>query len=75
MVTSLPSTTPPGPTAITSASCGFSCAALAKIIPDLVFSSAFNCFNTTLSDNGQACEKETQKLLYDYQLALGLNEC
>ena len=42
----------PGPTAITSASCGFSCAELVRMIPDFVVSSAFNCFNTTLSDNG-----------------------
>ena len=41
------STTPPGPTAITSASCGFSCAAPGNTIPDAVVSSASNCFNTT----------------------------
>ena len=50
--TSLPSTVPPGPTAITSACCGFSLDCPGITIPDLVVSSAINCFNTTLSPNG-----------------------
>ena len=52
IVTSFPSTIPPGPTAITSACCGFSFACPGSMIPDFVLSSATNCFNTTLSPNG-----------------------
>ena len=37
---------------VDKASCGFSCDLLARIIPDLVVSSASNCFNTTLSAKG-----------------------
>ena len=51
-VTSLPSTTPPGPTAMTSACCGFSLLCPGRTMPDLVVSSATNCFNTTLSPSG-----------------------
>ena len=41
-----------GPTATTTASCGFSCAELARIMPDFVVSSAFFCCKTTLSPKG-----------------------
>lgn len=42
----------PGPTSITSAICGFSCAFPANIIPLLVVSSAFFHFYNTLFPNG-----------------------
>ena len=47
-----PSTVPPGPTAITSACCGFSFDCPGITIPDFVVSSAATCFKTTLSPNG-----------------------
>ena len=49
---SLPSTTPPGPTATTSACCGFSLACPGSTIPDAVVSSASISLNTTLSLSG-----------------------
>ena len=42
ITTSLPSTMPPGPTAITREICGFSCAALVSTMPLFVVSSAFS---------------------------------
>ena len=50
--TSFPSTVLPGPTATTSATWGFSCAALVRIIPPFVVSYASSILITTLSDNG-----------------------
>ena len=52
MVTSLPSMTPPGPTATTTHVCGFSCADAGRINPLFVFSSTFAASTTTLSNNG-----------------------
>ena len=49
---SLPSTLPPGPTARTTAICGFSFAALVRIRPDLVVSSASTFLMTTRSPKG-----------------------
>ena len=52
MVTSLPSTTPPGPTAMICACCGFSFSEPGITIPAFVVVSAATCFNTTLSPKG-----------------------
>ena len=52
MVTGLPSTMPPGPTAMTSATEGFSLAEPVRIIPPLVVSSASVIFKTTRSESG-----------------------
>ena len=49
---SLPSTMPPGPTSSTSASCGFSFAVPAKMMPLLVVSSASTILITTRSAKG-----------------------
>lgn len=50
--TSLPSTSPPGPTAITLAIWGFSTALAAKTIPLFVVSSASSALSRTLSESG-----------------------
>ena len=52
MVTVLPSTTPPGPTEITSATEGFSLAEPVRMMPPLVVSSASVIFSTTRSASG-----------------------
>ena len=52
MVTVLPSTVPPGPTAITSATEGFSLALPVRMMPLLVVSSASVIFSTTRSNSG-----------------------
>ena len=50
--TFFPSQLVPSPTAITTASCGFSFALPGRIMPDYVFSSASWYFKITLSPNG-----------------------
>ena len=52
MDTGLPSTMPPGPTAMTSATEGFSLAEPVRMMPPLVVSSASVIFSTTRSESG-----------------------
>ena len=52
ITTSLPSITPPGPTATIFAICCFSCEAVGSINPLAVFSSVSRLYTTTLSNKG-----------------------